>query len=100
MADSVYMPCSAIFSLTLQTEIFSTETSDFHKQINFLLSCHSVLITFQNYPSLKASTTDLICSYSFHCVGVLNLGLKNSVCASRLPRSTNLKIAVLFKPRV
>ena len=30
------MPCSANFSVTLQTEILSTETSDFLKQIIFL----------------------------------------------------------------
>ena len=32
------MPCSINFSITLQTEILSTETSDFLKQIIFLLS--------------------------------------------------------------
>ena len=38
-----YMPCSAKFSMTLQTEILSTETSDFLKQKVFLKSFNSVL---------------------------------------------------------
>ena len=36
------MPCSANFLKTLQTEILSTETSDFLKQIIFLKSFNSV----------------------------------------------------------
>ena len=35
------MPCSTKFSVTLQTEILSTKTSDFPKQITF--TSHSVL---------------------------------------------------------
>ena len=38
------MPCSAKFSMTLQSEILSTETSDFLKQIIFLKSFKSVCI--------------------------------------------------------
>ena len=38
------IPCSAKFSMTLQTEILSTETSDFLKQIIFLKSFDSVLL--------------------------------------------------------
>ena len=36
------MPCSTKFPVTLQTEIRSTETSDFLKQIIFLKSFNSV----------------------------------------------------------
>ena len=36
------MPCSAKFSMALQTEFFSTETSDFLKQISFLKSYNLV----------------------------------------------------------
>ena len=35
--------CSAKFSVTLQTEFFSTETLDFPKQIIFIKSLNSVL---------------------------------------------------------
>ena len=38
------MPCSAKFSVTLETEILSTETLDFLKQIIFLKSFNSFLI--------------------------------------------------------
>ena len=48
------MPCSANFSVTLQTEILSTETSDFLKQMFF--SSHLILCLF---PSS-------LCSSSFH----------------------------------
>ena len=37
------MPCSAKFSMTLNTDILSTETSDFLKKIIFLKSFNSVL---------------------------------------------------------
>ena len=37
------MQCSAKFSVTLQTEILSTETSDILKQIIFLKSFNSLL---------------------------------------------------------
>ena len=37
------MPCSISFSMTLQTEIFSTITSDFLKQMIILKSFISVL---------------------------------------------------------
>ena len=37
------MPCSVKFSMTLQTEILSIETSDFLKQIIFLKSFTLVL---------------------------------------------------------
>ena len=37
------MPCSAKFSITLQTEILSTENLVFFKQIIFLKSFHLVL---------------------------------------------------------
>ena len=37
------MPCSAKFSMILQTEILSLETLDFLKQIIFLKSFNSVL---------------------------------------------------------
>ena len=35
MTDSVCMPCSIKFSMTLQTEIHSTKTSDFLKPNNY-----------------------------------------------------------------
>ena len=38
------MPCSAEFSMTLQTDILSTEPSDFLKQIIFLESFNSALL--------------------------------------------------------
>ena len=38
------IPCSTIFSIKLQTEILSTETSDFLKQIIILRAFDSVLI--------------------------------------------------------
>ena len=40
------MPCSYKFSVTLQTESLSTETSDFLKQIIFLKSFNSMLFFF------------------------------------------------------
>ena len=40
--DRQYMSRSAIFSMTLQTEILSIEISDFPKQIIFLKSFNSV----------------------------------------------------------
>ena len=39
------MPCSAKTSMTLQTEVLSTETSDFLKQMIILKSFNSVLFT-------------------------------------------------------
>ena len=46
------MPCSANFLMTLQTEILSTETSDFLKEIFFLKSVNSVL-----YVSISSAYT-------------------------------------------
>ena len=40
------MQCSAKFSVTLQTEILSAETSAFLKRIIFLNSLNSVLLAF------------------------------------------------------
>ena len=40
-----YMPCSAKFPMTLQTEILSTETSHFLKQIVF---SHVILFSVNN----------------------------------------------------
>ena len=40
------MPCSAKFSVTLQTEILSTEISDFLKQIIFVKLFNSVVFFF------------------------------------------------------
>ena len=57
------MPCSINFSVTLQTEILSTVTSDFLKQMIILKSFNSVL-------TLKAPITtaaDDIHKYFFHC---------------------------------
>ena len=58
------MPCSAIFSLTLQTEILSTETSNFLKQIIFPKSFNSVL---QMYPENRLMMNSH-CSYNFRTV--------------------------------
>ena len=46
------MPCSAKFSMTLQTEILSIETSNFLKQIFFLRSFYSyvyMIVIVNNY---------------------------------------------------
>ena len=40
------MPCSINFLITLQTEVLSTEASDFLKQIIFLRSFNSMFIMF------------------------------------------------------
>ena len=40
------MPCTANFSVTLVSEILSTETSDFLRQIIILKSFYSVLCVF------------------------------------------------------
>ena len=42
------MSCSISFSMTLQTEILSTETSDFFKQMIILKSFTSVLTVFDS----------------------------------------------------
>ena len=47
------MPCSINVSLTLQTEIFSTVTLDFLKQILFLKSFNSVLSKEYNADTVK-----------------------------------------------
>ena len=54
------MPCLVKFSMTLQTEILSTETSDFLKQIIFLKSFNSVFeCHFHPKGSLKFSSVCL-----------------------------------------
>ena len=47
------MPCSAKFSMTIQTEILSTKTSDFLKQIIFLMPFNSLLSMGGSWPSIK-----------------------------------------------
>ena len=48
------MPCYIHFSLTLQTEILSTETLDFVKQIVILKSFNSVLEFLYSAPLFYA----------------------------------------------
>ena len=49
------MPCSAIFSTILQTEILSTETSDFLKQIIIFKSFNSALYVSEEQASINMS---------------------------------------------
>ena len=50
------MPCSVEFSVTLSTEIFSTETLDFFKQIIFLTSFSSVVLFQLAFPDNDENT--------------------------------------------
>ena len=53
------MPCSAKFSMTSKTEIFSAETSDFLKQISSLESFFSV--NSRNHDNVTILITDNHC---------------------------------------
>ena len=57
------IPCSAKFSMTLQTEVLSTETSDFLTQIIFLKSFDSVLLV--SYTCNKTVMEICPCFYIF-----------------------------------
>ena len=50
------MPCSAKFSMTFKTNILSTETSDFLRQIIFLKSFNSVFFFVTASPTKLGST--------------------------------------------
>ena len=54
------MHCYAKFSLALQNEIFSTETSDFLKQIIFLKSFISAFFVYCGYLGFECGKWDLI----------------------------------------
>ena len=72
------MSCAAKFSVTLQTEILSTETSDFLKQIIFLKSFNSVLVMYLNISDLAMSKVQVIFSSPFgsQCSGRVMLKTK------------------------
>ena len=58
------MLCSIKFSETLQTEILSTETSDYLKQMIILKSCNSV---FYLFGVLLERSSQKICDSNAHC---------------------------------
>ena len=53
------MPCSAKFSMSLQTEIHSTEISDFLKQI-FSLKSFNLVLEIVAFFTCGAKTKDLM----------------------------------------
>ena len=59
------MPCSAKFSMALQTEILSIEISDFQKQIIFLKPFNLLLSMYQNQFDLSMFKSFMSRSYEF-----------------------------------